>query len=103
MFFFYKSKFKDAFAARAITFRTFFLTNLRNMKIENFHKSGFYLLLTLIGILLILIGVFLLLNAFSEHDNSQITIKAILLFLWIVFTISNFFLYKKERKNEKMQ
>jgi len=73
------------------------------MKIENFQKSGFYLLLTLIGILLILIGVFLLLIAFSEHDNSQIAIKAILLFLWIVFTISNFFLYKKEKQKEKIE
>lgn len=73
------------------------------MKIENFQKSGFYLLLTLIGILLILIGAFLLINAFSEHESSQITIKSILLFLWIVFTLSNFFLYKKERKNEKME
>ncbi|MGN6533155.1 MAG: hypothetical protein ACTHK0_15540 [Ginsengibacter sp.] len=73
------------------------------MKLKILKKSQLYLLITIIGIVLILIGIFLLVNAFSENDNSEITIKSILLFLWILFTISNFFLYKKERKNEEIE
>jgi uncharacterized membrane protein HdeD (DUF308 family) len=64
-------------------------------------KSQLYLLITLVGIALILIGIYLFINAFEENDRSQIIIKCILLFFWLLFTVANFFLYKKERQKEK--
>jgi uncharacterized membrane protein HdeD (DUF308 family) len=76
---------------------------LQNIKLKILKKSQLYLFISLIGIILILIGIFLLINAFEENNNSQITIKSILLFLWILFTISNFFLYKKEKEKERIQ
>jgi uncharacterized membrane protein len=73
------------------------------MKLKTFKKIHFYLFISVVGILLIAVGIYLLINAFGEQGHSEIIIKSILLFFWILFTISNFFLYQKEKEREKIK
>mgnify|MGYP001545999891 CR=1 FL=1 len=65
-------------------------------------KSRWYLFVFIIGILLIITGIYTLTNAIAKNDKTAIWIRALMLFFWTVFTISNFFLYKKEmrKRNE---
>jgi uncharacterized membrane protein HdeD (DUF308 family) len=70
------------------------------MKLKNFKKSSFYLLSVFIGIVLIISGIVLLINSL-KGEMFEIIIKGILLFVWTGFTISNIFLYKKEKRKEE--
>lgn len=54
-----------------------------------------------IGIFLIVMGIFTLNEAIGQKDNSAIWIRSLMLILWLAFTISNFFLYKKELQKNK--
>lgn len=65
-------------------------------------KSRWYLFVFIIGILLIITGIYTLTNAIAKNDKTAIWMRALMLFFWTVFTISNFFLYKKEmrKRNE---
>lgn len=65
-------------------------------------KSRWYLFVFIIGILLIITGIYTLTDAIAKNDKTAIWIRALMLFFWTVFTISNFFLYKKEmrKRNE---
>ncbi|MEO8719945.1 MAG: hypothetical protein ABI297_04225 [Ginsengibacter sp.] len=71
------------------------------MEFKKVKKSNLYLLISVIGIGLIISGIVLLIDALKVGDRSQITIKIVVLFLWIFFTISNLYIYKKERQKEK--
>jgi hypothetical protein len=72
------------------------------MKLKTLKKSTQYLMISIVGIVLNLIGIIILIIAVKEGDNSQIMIKSVLLFFWILFTVSNFFLYIKEKQREKI-
>jgi uncharacterized Tic20 family protein len=72
------------------------------MKLKTLKKSTQYLIISIVGIVLNLIGIIILIIAVKEGDNSQIMIKSVLLFFWILFTVSNFFLYIKEKQREKI-
>jgi len=61
-------------------------------------KSRWYLFLFIIGILLIITGIYTLTDAIAKSDKTAIWIRALMVFFWTVFTISNFFLYKKEKR-----
>ena len=61
-------------------------------------KSRWYLFVFIIGILLIITGIYTLTDAIAKNDKTAIWIRALMLFFWTVFTISNFFLYKKEKR-----
>ena len=56
----------------------------------------------IVGIPLIVIGVILLVNEIKEGNSSKILIKSVILLFWILFTISNYILYKKEKKKESV-
>jgi len=65
-------------------------------------RSRWYLFVFIIGILLIISGVYTFIEAVSGNEKFAIWIRGFMLICWIAFTISNFFLYKKEiRKGEK--
>jgi hypothetical protein len=49
---------------------------------------------------LIISGIVLLINSL-KGERFEIIIKGILLFVWTGFTISNIFLYKKEKRKEE--
>lgn len=61
-------------------------------------KSRWYLFLFAIGILLIITGIYTLTDAVSKNDKTAIWIRALMVFFWTAFTISNYFLYKKEKR-----
>ncbi|MEO6844940.1 MAG: hypothetical protein ABI184_07185 [Ginsengibacter sp.] len=63
-------------------------------------RSRWYLFIFIIGILLIISGIFTLNEAISQNNSSAIWIRALMLVLWIVFTVSNFFLYKREIRKQ---
>jgi len=71
------------------------------MKLRKIKKSSLYLLSVLIGIVLVVIGIILLINAFKKGDHFEIIIKGILLLAWTGFTISNIFLYKNQKRKEE--
>ena len=64
-------------------------------------KSLWYMITFVIGIILIITGIFTLNEAITQKDTSRIWIRSLMLLLWIAFTISNFFLYRKEIKKSK--
>lgn len=63
-----------------------------------FKKTHLYFSSVIIGIGLIVIGIFALVTAYGEGNNNQLLIWSVLVVMWAVFTISNIFLYKKELK-----
>jgi|GEM_PF-1807837 len=71
------------------------------MRLKGLKKSTQYLIISVIGIPIILIGIFMLINAIREDDNKQILIKSALLFFWLLLTVSNFFLYKNQKRKEE--
>lgn len=64
-------------------------------------KSLWYMITFVLGVILIITGIFTLNEAITEKDTSRIWVRSLMLLLWIAFTISNFFLYRKEIKKSK--
>jgi FtsH-binding integral membrane protein len=71
------------------------------MKLKKYKKSSLYLVSVLIGIGLIVIGIVLLLNAFTKGDRFEIIVTAVLLLVWTGFTISNIVFYKNQKRKEE--
>jgi len=68
------------------------------MKLNVFSKVNLYLFSVIIGFILILTGIYTLVETYKSHDNSLVWKAAVILFIWIIFTIFNLILYKKEIK-----
>ena len=64
-------------------------------------RRRWYLITFVIGIVLIISGIFTLDEAIGQKNNSAIWIRSLMLFFWIVFTATKFFLYKKELQKNK--
>jgi membrane protein DedA with SNARE-associated domain len=60
-------------------------------------KSLLYLGTSLIGVVLIIIGIVLLVDAIKRNDHSETGIRILVLLLLIFLTISNYLLYKREK------
>jgi FtsH-binding integral membrane protein len=71
------------------------------MKLKKYKKSSLYLVSVLIGIGLIVIGIVLLLNAFTKGDRFEIIVTDVLLLVWTGFTISNIVFYKNQKRKEE--
>jgi uncharacterized membrane protein HdeD (DUF308 family) len=68
------------------------------MKRKLFSTLNLYLFSVVIGFILIITGIITLLDSVKKQDSSLVWKSAIILFIWILFTIFNLILYKKERK-----
>ena len=64
-------------------------------------KKNWYLFLLFIGFLLIITGIFTLDEAITEKDTFKIWIRSLLVVCWVGFTISNYFLFRKETRKSK--
>jgi len=68
------------------------------MKRKLFSTLNLYLFSVVIGFILIITGIITLLDSVKKQDSSLVWKSAIIHFIWILFTIFNLILYKKERK-----
>lgn len=61
-------------------------------------KKKKYLLASIAGVILVCTGTYLYIDAYKQGDNFKIFMRGILLFIWIIYTISNVVNYVKETR-----
>jgi hypothetical protein len=72
------------------------------MKSNRIKKSTQYLVIAIAGVILIIAGIIILIQAIGEKNTSRIIIRSVLIFFWVFFTVSNFFIFKKQKQKERM-
>ncbi len=69
------------------------------MNVRRFTKQKLYLIATIIGVTLILLGTYLFIDACQQNDNFRIFMRGILLIFWTVYTKIFAVLYRKETRS----
>ena len=69
------------------------------MKYRKFSKQKKYLIAGILGTLMILMGSYLLINAIKQDDNLDMLLHGVSLFIWLIFTINFWLIYRKELKS----
>jgi uncharacterized membrane protein len=69
------------------------------MKLRKLTKQKIYLIGAIIGVIMVLLGIYLFIDAFKQNDNFRIFMWGILLIFWIVYTIIFANLYTKETRS----
>jgi uncharacterized membrane protein len=69
------------------------------MKLGRLSKKTRYMMATIIGVVLVLLGTYSFIDAYKQNDNFKIFMRGLLLLIWTIYAITYAVLYRKETRS----
>ena len=69
------------------------------MKLGRLSKKTRYMMATIIGVVLVLLGTNSFIDAYKQNDNFKIFMRGLLLLIWTIYAITCAVLYRKETRS----